>query len=219
MLTDPEEICIIAEARQKNIRDPARSREHFHRIFNDFISPVNFANTVLLDLGPGQYDFAILARERGAITYGVDNDPAVIRLGNHKKFPVLEKDLKKLGAADFDFQFDGLFCKYSINAFWFHANDEHLVEYISQLGHLLKPGGWGWVAPWNGVPKKASLSVSRIREILTLQARLFKELGFETVDLTEELSAYYGVHGVTGNRALFFRNVERPKSLADCRPL
>ena len=44
MLTDPTEIEIISAARQKNVRDPLRSRAHFDNIFADFsraiISPL-----------------------------------------------------------------------------------------------------------------------------------------------------------------------------------
>jgi len=64
MLTDPEEIRIISIARQKNVRDPNRSREHFHHIFKDFFSKSDFNGLRVLDLGPGQYDFGELARER-----------------------------------------------------------------------------------------------------------------------------------------------------------
>ena len=119
MLTDPEEIRIISRARQKNVRNPSRPRKHFEHIFKDFLEGVDFAGSVFLDLGPGQYDFAEMAKQRGAITHGIDNDSAVVELGRYKPFPVRHGELKQLKASDYDIRFDGIFCKYSINAFCF----------------------------------------------------------------------------------------------------
>lgn len=219
MLTDPEEIRIIANARQKNVADPNRSREHFVRIFEDFLCEVDFGDKVLLDLGPGQYDFAELSRKRGAITHGIDNDPWVVKLGEYKKFPARLGNLKDLKALDYDIQFDGVFCKYSINAFWFYPVEQELVDYIREIVRLIKPGGWAWIAPWNGVPTKANISQEGVDRVLSAQALAFKEAGFSAVDLTESLSRYYGVHGRTGNRALFFLNLPRPDRLKKCRDM
>lgn len=219
MLTDAEEIRIISEARQKNVRDPSRSRQPFHTIFREFFGSVDLNGQVLLDLGPGQYDFAVLAAERGARTHNIDNDPPVVALGEAKGFPARKGDLKRLAPCWYDFRFDGLFCKYSINAFWFHADDEAHRGYIRGLGELLKPRGWGWIAPWNGAPKKAALSESRIAHVLRVQAETFREIGFAGWDLTEDLSIAYGVHGRTANRALFVRNVSKPAALRACAPL
>ena len=49
MLSDPREIEIISRARQKNVRDPGRSREHFRRrleasrieLAREYVAPVS----------------------------------------------------------------------------------------------------------------------------------------------------------------------------------
>lgn len=219
MLTDASEIRIISEARQKNVRDPKRSRKPFETIFAEFLAALGLDHQVLLDLGPGQYDFAVLAADRGAVTHNIDNDPPVVALGEAKGFPVRLGDLKKLDASWYDFQFDGIFCKYSINAFWFHDEEDAHRQYVRGLGALLKSEGWGWIAPWNGIPKKASLSGDRIARVLEVQAETFREIGFRGFELTEELSVEYGVHGATANRALFVRNLQLPPELDGCVPL
>ena len=219
MLTDPAEIRIISQARQKNVRDPSRSRKHFSSIFDDFLTSVDFEGAALLDLRPGQYDFAEMARERGATTHGIDNDPAVVELGEYNGYPARLANLKDLQAADYDFRFDGVFCKYSINTFWFHDDDQRSAEYVRQIGRLIKPGGWAWIAPWNGVPKKADLSPEQVVHALSVQAEAFGELGFLGVDLTERLSKRYGVHGATANRALYLLNLTAPARLAKCQVL
>lgn len=219
MLKDPEEIRIISRARQKNVQDPKRSRDHFNHIFSDFFKELNLKDATLLDLGPGQYDFGELSREKGAITYGIDNDAAVIELGRYKGFPVKNSRLQDIKAESFDTLFDGIFCKLSINAFWFHDDDRRHEVHIREICKLLKPGGWSWIAPWNGVPKKAGLSENDTRRVLAVQARIFKQLGFTAIDLTEKLSKYYGVHGVTANRALYLLNITPPTCLKGCKEL
>ena len=64
MLVDRNEIAIAANAKQKNVRDPRRSREHFFHIFEDFFSGVTLDGRYL-DLGPGQFDLAEIIRPQG----------------------------------------------------------------------------------------------------------------------------------------------------------
>lgn len=86
MLTDPREIEIISKARQKNVRDQNRSRQHFLNILEDFLPLKSLKDQLILDLGPGQFDFGVVARERGAEVMAIDNDPAVVELGRYKGF-------------------------------------------------------------------------------------------------------------------------------------
>ncbi len=217
MLKDKREIEIISRARQKNVADPKRSREHFERIFADFLSGVRFEGARLLDLGPGQYDFAELADARGAVTEGIDRDEAVVELGEYRGLPVRRGDLKKLKAADFDTRFDGIFCKFSINAFWFDGAQQS--AYVAELEALLEPDGWGWIAPWNGQPKKDPLSDDQVTRVLRAQADAFREAGFVGFDLTDELAKHYGINGATANRPLFVQNLEVPVAVEGCTRL
>jgi hypothetical protein len=217
MLKDPIEIEIISKAKQKNVRDPSRSRDHFLRIFADFLHDVDLADKILLDLGPGQYDFAELAMNKGAAVHGIDKDDAVIELGKHKGLPVKKGLLQALRAADFEPSvFDGLFSKLTLNAFWF-SNDQAQIGHINELRNLIKDDGWAWIAPWNGVPKKRDFSSEEIEHILAIQINTFRKHGFDYIELTEDLSKYYGVHGITANRALFVRNLPIPQQLGAYR--
>ena len=185
MLTDPEEIRIISKARQKNVQDPNRSRAHFDNIFKDFLGKIKFDGKVLLDLGPGQYDFGEIARARGALVHGIDNDPAVIELGRYKSFPVISDRLQDIKAVNFDTPFDGVFCKLSINAFWFHDDALNHEGHIDEIVKLIKPGGWAWIAPWNGVPKQAELSEAAVAQVLHIQSKAFKGRRFTSGKMKE----------------------------------
>ena len=204
MVTNSEEIAIISRARQKNVADPARSREHFCHIFEDFLVNRDLRGQEVLDLGPGQWDFGELCRERGVRTVvGIDSDPAVIELGRYKGFTALEGDLKRPWEIEGMKAIDGLFCKFSINAFW-HADDEFSAQRMIRLYlALVKPGGWAWVAPWNGVPKTLNAS-ERVLSTLVEQQRIwFEEAGFRARELTRQEAIRYGVHGEVFNSPLF----------------
>ena len=209
MLDDPCEIAIISKARQKNVANPNRSRKHFHSILDDFFRDVEFQDRVLLDLGPGHYDFGVLTGEKGAIGWGIDYDPAVLELGKHKGFNVLDINLEKLHHHEIDCTFDGIFCKFSWNAFWssFRNDDAVHRNAVEKIGRLAKDDAWIWIAPWNGASSAEELSDHRIMEVLDLQIRLFEEIGCECTHLDEDATIRYGVHGIVENNVLFTRNL------------
>ena len=220
MLTDPEEIAIIAKARQKNVRDPHRSRVHFDNIFEDFFHDVPFDGAVLMDLGPGQFDFGVLARARGATdVFGIDNDPAVVELGRHKGFSVEQGQLRSLTAETWPDGFDGVFCKFSLNAFWFGEEITRLEAHVSQVASLIRPDGWGWIAPWNGIPKNDPPGDKEVERILQTQEDAFSSRGFDVFLLNDSLAKRYGISGAVVNHALFVRNLSVPDEVAACRKI
>lgn len=212
MLTDPVEIEIISRARQKNVRDPDRSRAHFERIFDQFLSNVDLQGQVLLDIGPGQYDFAVLATQRGAITQGIDNDPAVIELGRHRGYTVVDAHIQSIKPDYFSQLFDGLFCKFSINAFWFWEDDAKHGAFLEQLLSVAKPDAWLWIAPWNGIPK-TDLDTRAVQRALNVQAEFFRRAGCQAIDLGPSLASYFGVSGRVANNVVFTRGLEVDGSL------
>lgn len=206
MLTDPKEIEIISRAKQKNVRDPKRSREHFVNIFRDFLSNMPMTGK-LLDMGPGQYDFCEMARERGGTCVGMDFDPPVIELGQHKGFETIEGNIQKLGSLGIVDTFDGVFNKFALNAFWFWEDDEKHEAFVDDLCKILKASGWAWIAPWNGVPKTSDISDKRLQEVLDLQHKFFTQRGFTSCDLSERQSRLYGIHGTVANNRVFLRKL------------
>ncbi len=78
---------------------------------------------------------------------------------------------------------------------------------------MLKPAGWGWIAPWNGVPKKQNLSPAAVEAHLRAQADAFRACGWESWDLSDALAARYGMSGAVANHALFMKNLAAPKRL------
>jgi hypothetical protein len=218
MLSDPREIEIIAKAVQKNVRDPRRARKPFDTIFADFGLKRRVRGQRLLDLGPGQFDFAVVASSYGAAEcVGIDMDPAVVELGCYKKLPTILGELRNLADIQLPGPFDGVFCKYSIDAFWFAPDerDRHSAH-VAAISGALTRAGWSWIAPWNGGKRAKDLSAAEVKAVLDLQRESFAKAGYEAFELTEELSIRYGVHGVTVNRPLFTRGLEIPADLRRC---
>lgn len=203
MLTEKKEIEIISRAKQKNVRDPNRSRKHFENIFNDFFLNIDFNGKLYLDLGPGQYDFGVLAKTKGAKEiYAIDNDEAVIELGNYKKFNVKFADLKNLNFNLFNIKFDGIFCKFSINALWYKD-----ISFYDNFEKMLNNKGWVWLAPWNGIGKKSDLKSEEIYQRLNFQIDQFKSRNFDIFLLDSEYQIKYGVHGIVENNILITKNL------------
>lgn len=206
MLTDPKAIDIIKAARQKNVRDPLRSRKHFENILSAFFDGVTLDGRYL-DLGPGQYDFCELAREQGATCMGVDFDPPVLELGRYKGFDTLELDLKALPEHDFGETFDGVFNKFALNAFWTGNDAEQQALMAQAINALIKPGGWGWLAPWNRPLPGTTPSEEEQQNVLRLQKDAFEACGFETILLTLAQPKTYGVNGNVANNIVYIKNL------------
>ena len=207
MLTEKEEIKIISKAKQKNIRDPNRSREPFDRIFRDFFRDTKFQGGAYLDLGAGHYDFGELIRQRGGECHCVDKDPAVVELGRHKGFHVIEHDIKTINSDVIEIEYDGVFNKFSLNAFWSWREEERQEALVANLANFVKPEGWAWIAPWNGVPKKDLLSEVDIDWVLSRQKELFLNHDFECIALTKSQSEAYGLTGAIENNVIFIKNL------------
>lgn len=214
MLSDPRAVEIISKAKQKNVASPKRSDRDFDHIFKDFFIGFDFRNQLILDLGPGQFEFAKRVRERGGVVHNLDFDPAVLELGRYLGFDVFEANFKEFDPEPYRGRYDGLFCKFSINAFWFEADQVRL--HIRELDSMLKPGGWGWVAPWNGLMRRDERSVN-VRAHLARQTDAFTECGWTAFDVDEQLARYYGVHGAIENHALFVKGVPSPPSVVSFR--
>lgn len=217
MLHDAVAIRIIQRARQKNVANPNRPSRDFERIFADFFTRVDFAEQRVIDLGPGQYDFARMIGERGGETDHIDKDPAVVELGRYLGYEVSQENLADFDASGRQGCYDGLFCKFAVNAFWFYeAGADHVCRqsnYVRQLDGMLKPGGWGWIAPWNG-NKGRCAEADEVASVLQAQAKAFADCGWHGINLTDVWAKHYGVDGAVANHALFVKGLDVPRHLA-----
>jgi hypothetical protein len=214
-LDDPKAIEIISKASRPNVAKPRTTDKDFQHIFRDFFSQwrgsAGHAGQRVVDLGPGQFDFARLVRDGGGECENIDYDPAVLELGAYFGFTCITMDMKQMDASALRNRYDGIFCKFSISAFWF-TTCAQMDHFVRELDSMLKPGGWGWIAPWNGRPKYG-IDDELAARMLDAQNEAFAACRWKRYELTPEQAAYYGVTGQVENNPLFLKNLAAPKEL------
>lgn len=209
MLTDPVEIQIMSQAQQHGLRDPKCCHlKPFIRIFDDFFEGYSFAGRSFLDLGPGQCDFGKLIEAQGGKVVVVESDPAVVALSKHRSYQCYEGNLDYLGDLGIKERFDGIFCKGSCNAIRLAHNVDQLHAFVESLKALLNPGGWCWIAPWNGGAEEVPGEL--VKRIEEEELKAYGKHGFEFHELTRDQAIHYGVYGATVNRRLFTIGLPAP---------
>lgn len=211
MLTDPRALEIISRARQPNVAQANRSTRDFDALFADFFAgwpdAGRFRGQRVLDLGPGQHLFARRLRDWGAEVEAIDNDPAVVELGAYLGLKVHDLNLRDFATAPFVRSFDGLFCKFALNAYWCDAPEQGRAR-VREIASILRPDGWGWIAPWNGLPKALADDLAAARAFELAQREAFLEAGWSVIDLTPEQARTYGMGGSVTGHPVFLRGVE-----------
>ena len=203
MLYDDEEVQIMSKAAQVHLREPSRSELISRHIFDNFFRARKFVGTKVLELGPGQYDFARMVEAAGATVVSMDHDPAVIALGQKRGYSVILSNFRSFDWGSLEGQFDGLFCRGAINAFWYR-DPKSLGGFIDNICSVLKPDGWGWLAPWNHViPSDATLA--RVKLMLDAQRQAFESHGFISFGSPSEIAARYAFRE---HPIIFLRNIE-----------
>jgi hypothetical protein len=192
------ELEIIGQSRSGYLRKQRESTS-FESIKEFFLPDEVLQLKRVLDLGPGHYQFAELARNLGAMVTVIEHDAALAELGRHKNFNVLEGDIKNSGALLQSEKYHGVFCKFSFSAYWFTTRSAQF-GFAKSVRNAIEDGGWAWLAPWNGGLRMTSENGS---DPLEWQREAFESVGFSSVELSLAESKRFGVHGFTGNRVLF----------------
>jgi hypothetical protein len=204
MLNDIKAEGIIAKAEQKNVARSDRPSFDFEHIFEDFFPDRCFKGERILDIGPGQYDFARAIRSRGGLCDNLDRDPAVLELGEYLGFRVIDADLTRFDPAELAAEYDGIFCKGSINAHWY-GTPSGVTEFSKKLDAMIKPGGWGWFAPWNGRGNNNDANACASCE--AAQRAAFSRCGWVAYEPGDKASAYYGIGYTVPQRIVYLKNV------------
>jgi Methyltransferase domain len=211
MLFDDEEIEIMSAARQSLLRKPDYPIAHSINIFTDFFGSYRFAGQKVLELGPGQFDFARLVEAAGGRVVSVDSDPAVAALGRKRGYEVIEADYQEVDWSSLRGEFDGLFGRGSINVF----NCGEPGAFVDAICSVLKPEGWGWMAPSNGDPHDPTPAY--IHRMLERQRQAFERHGFTSYEPAAALASRYQISPCE-NCILFVRHIEAADRLMKANP-
>ena len=150
MLYNDIEKELMASAIQVNMRtSSAAVHRGISSIVDSYWNHIDFHGLRILDIGPGQCDFLDIVKEKGAITFGVDFDPAVVKLGEMRGHNMTLCNLRE-DLPFKDMTFDGIFCRGSINCYWFAQPDNSLLlQFLDHITKSLRPNGCMWILPWN----------------------------------------------------------------------
>lgn len=173
-------------------------------ILNDFFEPEDFRGKTILELGPGHYSFAMVARHLGARVICVERYEPHVALGRHLGFEVLDMDFRDVTPEAVGAPVDGLFMKGAFNACAF-KDEEGIDEFVRGLTALMGPEAWGWCVTVNKAGGDESKEAF-VDERIGAQRRAFKRHGWRATPIDEADRKRYAV-SYAGARFYFTRNL------------
>jgi hypothetical protein len=186
---------------------------HTANIMNTFFQVSDFAGRSVLELGPGQFAFALLARSLGSKVSTLDKNAFFVDCAKVLDFPIYHLDYYQCPASDVSTRFDGLWLKGSFSALV--PGDETIIrEIAAKLSGWIVPGGWGFVAPNNKEEKYRGKFGERyaeeMRRLIEVQRAAMESAGWRTVVLTPTRRQYLGLASTAygASRYLFIQNLD-----------
>lgn len=175
-------------------------------ILNDFFCIEHFKGKTVLELGPGHYGFAMLARSLGAEVICVERYPVHVELGINLGFEVLDIDFEKISLDTLNRRVDGIWMKSAFNSCRF-KNIEAINDFVRQMTEILTPDGWGWAVTINKAGNLQGLEKERFEdERILAQKESFERYGWKATPIIEEDRKRYAV-SFAGSRWYFTRNL------------
>ncbi len=215
---DVDRVCDVGRAGRKIIDEtgfssqqeynPRRGRR-IANILNDMFERTHFEGKRILELGPGHYAFALLARHLGAEVVCIERDPAFVSLGRHLGFEIIDQDFHTLSPDQFEQSFDGLFVKGTFNAC--NPKDEsEISEFVERITNLLWPEAWAWFVTVNKTasPPEGWKMGQFVDHRVELQRQAFADHGWDvSMMMGEEARPRYALK-YSNSHYLFTRNLE-----------
>jgi hypothetical protein len=192
MLTQPEEIKLVATAMEPGLRDPQRHANGPEEILRDFLYGVSFTGKSVIELGAGHYEFCEILRNLGAKVSAIELDPPIAELGRRRGFSIHIHNIRELATFVSPHRFDGLICKGSNNPFWFYKDRPALEAFTDAMTGLVNPGGWVWVVscPWT----KETVSRAEFNAWLEVEADVYRQRGYQRWAVPSRfVGGHYGI--------------------------
>ena len=200
---DVDRICDVGDVglaivRSTSFRTPSeynpRRGRRVANILNDMFDHDHFAGKRIIELGPGHYGFALLARHLGAEVVCVERDPAFAALGRHLGFEVLEQDFNELEPTQFAELLDGLWAKGTFNACT-RKGDREVAEFVNRVSAVIKPDGWAWFVTVNKTEKAPTdwINEDFVRHRVEVQRMAFAERGWDVALIPDDQRSRYAL--------------------------
>jgi len=181
-------------------------------VLNDFFDREHFEGRTILELGPGHYSFAMLARALGATVICVERYDVHIELGRVLGFEVLDIDFRELTQEHVGRPLDGLWMKGAFNACVFR-DDADVESFVEAKTSLLAPDAWGWCVTVNMTPKDQPPDVPFLEHRMNVQRSAYEAYGWTPYDIDEDDRKRYAV-SYQGSPYYFVRGLPRAADVA-----
>lgn len=176
-------------------------------IINDCFEPEHFRNKRIVELGPGHYAFALLARHLGAEVVCVDREPIFVQLGKYFGFEMLEMEIEQLSSEAIGGRAQGLWMKGAFNACRYQE-DEQIVDLAQRISDLVVEDGWGWLVTANKADGiVAEKGQDFVEHRIELQRTALERLGWDAAPIVEPDRKRYGIN-YQNARYLFTRGLK-----------
>lgn len=173
---------------------------HTWNILADFVGLHELDRSCVADFGPGQFAFSLLAKNFGANVTCFDKNEPFVSLAPCIGLDIVAVDYYSDALDTFVAEFDGVWLKGSFSAVRpsLYGSFEAFARKITAL---IKPTGWGYVAPNNNSVKfqreyGGEWEKSMV-ELIESQRTAMETCGWTAVELDDEKKRRYGM----GSRA------------------
>ncbi len=212
-----EDICFVGEEGVKILQaTDFRSQTDYNprrgarvaNILNDYFEASDFRGKRILELGPGHYAFALLARHLGATVTCIEKDPQFIKLGQHLGIDVRDMDFNDLSLEALGEEpFDGVWAKGTFNS-CNYGSEEEVAGFVKRITDLVKPGGWRWFTVVNKTAVAGAEGERFLKQRMDAQYRAFLDHGWTATPIPEIDRPLYALK-YRGSPFLFSKNLHR----------
>lgn len=182
-------------------------------IINDFFEADHFSDKRILEIGPGQYAFALLARTLGASVEALEYNPRKSDAGRELGFKVYNHDMHKLSQLGLSNSFDGLWLKGTFNPILPPTPTSAMRDFVGQMDDVLRPGAWAWCCPniYDRTPGDHT-PTSTEQKASDEQAQVFVDAGWDLIPIQEDDRVRYALKSLPyrGAKYIFVRNLRAP---------
>lgn len=178
------------------------------KIIDDMFLPSHFEGKTLLELGPGHFAFALLARSLGANVVCIENDPNFAALGRHLGFEVIQENFFTLEKIKLEKKFDGLFVKGTFNA-CNSKDDKSLNDFVRKYSSFLLDDAWGWFVTVNKTGRsEVGMNLNDfVEKRIEAQRNAFENNGWLAQPIPEDFDRRQHAMNYSGSKYLYTKNL------------
>lgn len=193
-------------------------------VVNDFFDAEHLRGSRILEIGPGQYSFALIARGLGAEVIIVDLFEQFLAPGRALGFDVIDQDMFDLDPQDVGGPVDGLWMKGIFTAMQGADYETRIRNLAARLDKLVAEDAWAWLGPHNCIEQSPVLPGKTQAEsaafLVEFQRQILEQHGWKTYELTDDDRFAWAMNTLAFDCAkyVFTKNLKHPKPSARPRP-